>query len=562
MLNRSPNPIMEPNKRAKLVIGMDFGTTFSGIAWALEGLETQPTVIQEWPGKGNSTSQKTPTVISYQDGEVRWGYQVNEYKPAVRGVKLLLDKGRQMTTYGPALESEVIIQDLKKEPVDIAGDYMMMMVSHVKRVLDRRGIGSLMNTLNVKYVLTIPGVCSDKAKDLTMQAACLAGIPQSDLSLLSEPEAAAVYAIKTIQPNAMAKDDCFIVCDAGGGTVDLITYKITQMNPLRMEEVVEGTGEICGSVMLDELFEQYVKRTIGETEYNGLNESSKRIAMQKWQNDIKPLYSGPVDDDGFTYTGDAIPIPGIKDGILHMESEDVQKIFDPVVAKIEALIRAQNVSVQNAGLSAKAIVLVGGLGASAYLYNRLKSYFKEMEIMQPLNAWSAVVRGAVYRGIQGNQVENRKARSHYGIEISAIFDPTKHRREDRYWCDFYEKWLARYQMQWYIHKGDAISEDRPITFPFWRRVPTNSSLTFQDDLKFCLIQDAPPIVTSDVAVLCTLTSDLSRIPKELFEKLTNSRGVEYYVIKFELVLTPFSASMLFELQFNGERYGSVQAEYV
>lgn len=37
-----------------------------------------------------------------------------------------------------------------------------------------------------------------------MQAAHLAGIPAANLTLLSEPEAAAVYAIRTIQPNTIA----------------------------------------------------------------------------------------------------------------------------------------------------------------------------------------------------------------------------------------------------------------------------------------------------------------------------------------------------------------------
>ncbi|KAJ5949847.1 hypothetical protein N7454_001431 [Penicillium verhagenii] len=577
---QTTNPLaIATTKRARLVIGMDFGTTFSGIAWALEGLDSNPEVIQTWPGKGNSTSQKAPTIISYQDsGVVKWGYQVDEFQPAVRGVKLLLDRGRQKVTYHPTLESEALIEHLGMEPVDVAGDYMQLMVSHAKRILDRRGIGGLMDTLDVKYILTIPGVWSDKGKDLTMQAACLAGIPRSDLSLLSEPEAAAVYAIRTIQPNSMAKGDCFIVCDAGGGTVDLITYKITQLNPLRMEEVVEGTGnglsqtsrdgtltlagDTCGSVILDGLFEEFLKQTIGENEYNALDKSAKRIAMQKWQNDIKPLYCGPVDDDGFDYVGDAIPIPGIKDGILHIESDDVQKIFDPVVAKIEALVSAQEDGIQNAGLTAKAIVLVGGLGASAYLYKRLESRFEGIQIMQPLNAWSAVVRGAVYRGFEGNQVENRKARCHYGLRVNSPFDPERHREEDRYWCELTETWKTNNHLRWYIQKGDSFSENDPIAFKFYRVFPINDSLEFYDKIQFSLVRDAPSCCNSDVSILCTLKSDLSNIPKQLFKKLCNSKLKEFYKIEFEIVLTPFSASMLFELQVNGVGYGSVQAEYV
>ena len=70
-----------------------------------------------------------------------------------------------------------------------------------------------------------------------MKVAIGAGLPQNQLSLLSEPEAAALYTVRVIQPNTIKvchvnipfaeinnnslaqKGDTFIVCDAGGGTV-------------------------------------------------------------------------------------------------------------------------------------------------------------------------------------------------------------------------------------------------------------------------------------------------------------------------------------------------------
>jgi molecular chaperone DnaK (HSP70) len=57
--------------------------------------------------------------------------------------------------------------------------------------------------MDLQFIMTVPAVWSDKAKDATMQAATLAGIPSAGLFLVSEPEAAAVYAIQTIQPNTM-----------------------------------------------------------------------------------------------------------------------------------------------------------------------------------------------------------------------------------------------------------------------------------------------------------------------------------------------------------------------
>jgi hypothetical protein len=60
---------------------------------------------------------------------------------------------------------------------------------------------------------------------------------------------------------------------------------------------------------------------------------------------------------------------------------------------------------------------------------------------------------------------------------------------------------------------------------------------------------------------CQLEADLHEIPRELFEKRTNSKGEEYWEIHFTLAMTPGSACLLFELEFNGVSYGSVTTKY-
>jgi molecular chaperone DnaK (HSP70) len=65
-------------------------------------------------------------------------------------------------------------------------------------------------------------VWSDAAKNATRKAAEGAGMGGEGgkgIRLISEPEAAAVYTLKAIQPNGLNVGDNFVVCDAGGGTV-------------------------------------------------------------------------------------------------------------------------------------------------------------------------------------------------------------------------------------------------------------------------------------------------------------------------------------------------------
>lgn len=119
------------------------------------------------------------------------------------------------------------------------------------------------------------------------------------------------------------------------------------------------------------------------------------------------------------------------------------------------------------------IVLVGGFGQSNYLYTRLKSHFNtvapppyserptqsqttdlitngSVEVMQPVNAWTAVVRGAVLRGLEGSMVVSRKARMHYGTSYATVYDEDKHQVSERYWSPLWERWMVSDRMQWHI----------------------------------------------------------------------------------------------------------------
>jgi len=68
----------------------------------------------------------------------------------------------------------------------------------------------------------VPAVWSDAAQAKTRKCAESAGMGSgSTLHMISEPEAAAIYALDRIDKHDLHIGDTFVVCDAGGGTVDL-----------------------------------------------------------------------------------------------------------------------------------------------------------------------------------------------------------------------------------------------------------------------------------------------------------------------------------------------------
>lgn len=82
--------------------------------------------------------------------------------------------------------------------------------------------------------------------------------------MIKEPEAAALYTLHVLQEKALAVSlfdfklltdskltetnrkagDAIVICDAGGGTVDLISYEITSLKPLELKELVPSKGNV------------------------------------------------------------------------------------------------------------------------------------------------------------------------------------------------------------------------------------------------------------------------------------------------------------------------------
>ena len=84
------------------------------------------------------------------------------------------------------------------------------------------------------------------------------------LHIVSEPEAAALYALDAMDPHDLKVGNTFVLCDAGGGTVDLITYTVSSLKPiLRLREAAPGTGSMCGASFLNRKFQEFMESKFG-----------------------------------------------------------------------------------------------------------------------------------------------------------------------------------------------------------------------------------------------------------------------------------------------------------
>ena len=74
---------------------------------------------------------------------------------------------------------------------------------------------------------------------------------------------------------------------------------------------------------------------------------------------------------------------GISRNKFRMTGADVRNIFEPVVKEVISLVDGQ---IKATGTSVKAVLLVGGLGQSGYLRDRIKEAISpDVKVMQPGN---------------------------------------------------------------------------------------------------------------------------------------------------------------------------------
>ncbi|KAI5850386.1 hypothetical protein DFP73DRAFT_539181 [Morchella snyderi] len=564
---------MNTHSEPKIIVAVDFGTTFSGVAFAYTDEPDDKEVISAWPSGGNRTSDKVPTEVSYDNnapGGYRWGFDIRPGQKRHQWFKLQLDPSQKLATKASSLARRY--PSRTELPPGYSGDisqhvtnYLTALMKHTMGVLVKRYSQKFVDDTPIEYILTVPALWSDRARNLTFECAKKAGM--SRISCISEPEAAAIYTLSAIQPNNLRLDDNFVVCDAGGGTVDLITYKVTQLDPLQVEESAVGDGGLCGSTYLNRRFEEYLEGRIGADVMAKLRPEAKALMIKEFDEFIKPNFSDLAQvDEYFVTTPGVEPTKtnGIQDGFLIITRAEVRTIFEPVVSEVQELVLNQIRDVERVGGRIAAVLLVGGFGASDYLRKRL-SLCVDAEIMQPKNAWTAVVRGALKRGLEGPLISQRQARRHYGVRYWNKFREGIDPESSKFWSSFEGFYKCTNLMRWYLNKGDSVSETKAVTLNWSRTVGVNSGLNSEEVVIYCCVDDnAPSYKSWNTTEVCRLKADLSTIPRSKFKRRKSKTLGEQdqYQISYDLEMTMDSASISFVMLIDGVKYGSVQTEFV
>jgi hypothetical protein len=221
------------------------------VAYAHSATPENINLVQSWlnASPGHEMADQVPSEIHYTDpmsGEYSWGYEVSEASKlpdpgSLKWFKLLLHINMTDTTKsdtpvraqgsiycpspGPSNSSTNLgsppggstisptkdliheaaekLRQLNIEPVTAVKDFLTGVRKATEKCMEGAELDNWVQENKVEYVLTVPAMWSDTAKDLMIQAAEDAGFGKHrvDFNLVSEPESAAAYALRAIQQN-------------------------------------------------------------------------------------------------------------------------------------------------------------------------------------------------------------------------------------------------------------------------------------------------------------------------------------------------------------------------
>ncbi|EHK40875.1 uncharacterized protein TrAtP1_004241 [Trichoderma atroviride] len=582
------------NEEPFIALGIDFGTTYSGVAWAISTRPANINMITSWDSAKYhcSDKEKTPSIMSYeQNGKVLWGYSVSDKKSSIEWSKLCLldeDDIPNDVSHSTQLQAaQAALKQQRKSVVDVISDYLRHLWKHSIINIRRAIGGQLVDLCRFKVVATIPAIWPIYAQMRMHEAIEKAGIlstrkaGQTILEFLPEPEAAALATLKGISTYNQANmevGDHFVVCDAGGGTVDIITYTVVELNPIKVRESVKGDGKLCGATFLDERFLEILREKLDQISpdtWKTLEETGAlgRIINNDWENGIKPQFRNTdqhwmiqIPVKGPKRTHDEFRFSDIK-----LDVKDIQRIFKPIVAEIKNLVDNQVKAIKDKyNKEPKFVVLVGGFGRQPFLFtemqdalNRRNGLVGTVEVLQSQGAepWTAVCRGAVIRGLElsdstrGSTVMSRISRMSYGVKCyTTPWNAKEHDIRDKEWSDIHQAYRAANQTSWFVRIGETIPVGQSISKGY--RTDLEMPVThYSTKLIYSTSATPPKRCDKTVKKLCRL--QWSTVPE--FNRLptwVNSKGRTIRQFCFDTNMTSNGVTLDFEIIYKGQSVAS------
>lgn len=208
----------------------------------------------------------------------------------------------------------------------------------------------------------------------------------------------------------LRESDLVLVADLGGGTADLILFRLCSSpanGPAFSLEVVRpATGNLAGATQINRNFLAWLQRAYYHNDQHKLERAAADLGCNT--SEFLARCSTAFESAKLSFPRDSVynVIVNGKVGastpawLCTLSKSVMQSLFDPVIDDIVDLIYQTTVGIddlddpQHLG----AIILCGGLGSSSYVRSTLKQMFNRVTILHPRDEYKAPVsKGSLLR---------------------------------------------------------------------------------------------------------------------------------------------------------------------
>ncbi|KAH6970892.1 hypothetical protein BKA56DRAFT_678044 [Ilyonectria sp. MPI-CAGE-AT-0026] len=251
--------LAKPDPQAVIYMGIDFGTTYSCLAYQVEvsgHLRPEVNYALDASSSFSVCPEKIPTQLPlFQDGSSASSSSEHSVLQWFKLMILWRDDLSHFRRSSKFAEAEKKFDEVGQGVLEVTTIYFQRLwASFVK------GLPFSVEQCKVHVTLTTPANWPHDAKQRMRKAIDATGIfnrLQCYPSLICEPEAAAVflitYELQRINPK---ENDTIVVCDCGGGTADCVSFQVSGLSPLSLAECVPSEYTLSGAVILNDLFRE------------------------------------------------------------------------------------------------------------------------------------------------------------------------------------------------------------------------------------------------------------------------------------------------------------------
>ncbi|XP_048734696.2 heat shock 70 kDa protein 12A-like [Ostrea edulis] len=459
-----------------MVAAIDFGTTYSGYAFSTrEEFKKDPLKIhanQAWvSGQKYLLSLKTPTcLLLRRNGKfVSFGFDAeNRFSDITLDGKqneyLYFNRFKMKLHNNMKLTRDMMLEDISQNKfpaIQVFALSIEALKDHLLDILKTQGLE--IKTDEIRWVLTVPAIWSDPAKQFMREAAKMAGLDKR-LHIALEPEAASLFCQHLPVERLVGaskgfgvsrKGTKYMVIDLGGGTADITVHEKLEGNKLK--ELFKASGGACGGTSVDTQFYSTMTRIFGGEVMHSLQkertfaymdlvrefETAKRVLKPEEEGDKKVNLTIPyvtlneickevLEEE----LGDVLKQSTLNDDIsslgdkFRIKVSYMKNMFQRTIEDIVQHIK--NILQKTEAEDVSRLLLVGGFSESLLIQDAVKKAFPKMQIIIPEEAGLAVLKGAVIFGHQPDSISSRVIRYTYGVRITPEFDDSKHRNDKKF----------------------------------------------------------------------------------------------------------------------------------